>query len=151
MKGISKADFDKYIAMGATSQGVNVDALPDPDSIVVHVDGETVLVPRKNKYNAKKTVVDGITFDSKAESERYKFLKSMQDAGAISNLELQPRYVFYVNSQRICAFKPDFRYVAEGEVIVEDVKSKATKTRDYSIRKKLLLALYNIDLVEIMK
>lgn len=36
-----------------------------------------------NKYGAKKTVVDGVTFDSKAEARRYQQLKLMQQAGEI--------------------------------------------------------------------
>jgi hypothetical protein len=141
MKGVSKADIDQLLAMGATMSGVNVGVL----------DVKTPDKPKKNKYNAKKTTVDGIVFDSKAESKRYEFLKAMEAAGEISDLETQPRYVFFVNGQRICAYKPDFRYVEEGETIVEDVKSKATKTRDYSIRKKLLKALYGIEVAEIEK
>lgn len=33
---------------------------------------------RKNKYNAKKTILDGWSFDSKAEAKRYQELKMMQ-------------------------------------------------------------------------
>jgi dsDNA-binding SOS-regulon protein len=49
---------------------------------------------RKNKYNAKKTVVDGITFHSKKEADRYCELRLLQKAGQISHLELQPVFNF---------------------------------------------------------
>lgn len=41
------------------------------------------------KYNNSKTVVDGITFDSKKEAKRYTVLKSLQDDGYIKDLKLQ--------------------------------------------------------------
>jgi hypothetical protein len=42
------------------------------------------------KYHSKKTVVNGIMFDSKLEAERYKQLLLLEKAGAISDLKLQP-------------------------------------------------------------
>ena len=42
-----------------------------------------------SKYNAKKVIVDGITFDSKKESKRYLELKQMQENGEIHDLQLQ--------------------------------------------------------------
>lgn len=41
------------------------------------------------KYHNRKTIVDGITFDSKAEAERYKELKRLELIGVIKGLELQ--------------------------------------------------------------
>ena len=45
-----------------------------------------------HKYNAKKTVVDGIKFDSKKEAARYEVLKGLERVGKIDRLELQPRF-----------------------------------------------------------
>ncbi|MDD3747626.1 MAG: DUF1064 domain-containing protein, partial [Anaerostipes sp.] len=45
---------------------------------------------RYSKYGARKTVIDGITFDSKREAKRYQELKLLEQAGEISYLELQP-------------------------------------------------------------
>ena len=50
------------------------------------------VVKSKNKYNATKTTVDDIKFDSIGESRRYSELKLLERAGAISELELQPRF-----------------------------------------------------------
>ena len=46
-----------------------------------------------SKYKAKKTIIDGITFDSKSEAKRYEELKLLQRGGAIQNLSLQPRFM----------------------------------------------------------
>lgn len=43
----------------------------------------------RSKYGARKTVVDGITFDSKKEANRYLELKLLERAGEICNLRLQ--------------------------------------------------------------
>ena len=44
------------------------------------------------KYGNRKTVVDGITFDSKAEANRYKELRALELTGVIKGLELQKPY-----------------------------------------------------------
>lgn len=42
----------------------------------------------KSKYNNRKTVIDGITFDSNKEAKRYTVLRSLQDGGYIRCLIL---------------------------------------------------------------
>lgn len=103
-----------------------------------------------SKFRNVKTVVDGKTFASKAEATRYVYLKALLRVGEIESLELQPRFDLVVNGQKVCAYIADFRYrhVSTDEVIVEDVKSKPTRTPEYRIKKKLLKALYNIDITE---
>ena len=101
------------------------------------------------KYGNKKTTVDGITFDSKWESQRYLYLKSLERAGRVQNLELQPRFIITVNGQKICTYVADFRYDkedAEGnwEHIVED--AKGVETPEFKLKKKLMKAVYNIDI-----
>jgi hypothetical protein len=108
---------------------------------------------RKNKYNAIKTEVDGRIFASKREAARYQELRAMELAGAISNLEIEPRYVFVHNDIRIGSYRPDFRYwdVAEDKLVVEDIKSKGTKrARDYGLRIKMMAAFYGIDVKEVL-
>ncbi len=75
----------------------------------------------------------------------------LERARLISEIELQPRYNLVVNEQKIGFYKADFRYrVTEtGAVVVEDVKSPATRTQVYRLKKKLVKALYNIDIVEV--
>lgn len=118
-----------------------------------------VLVPNKrSKYNAKKTTVDGITFDSKKEANRYTELVAMQTAGLIKNLRLQPKYLLQENfCKNGTAYRPiyyvaDFEYfdTEKQKTIVEDVKSKATATPVYKLKKKLFEFRYeDLEVVEI--
>lgn len=100
----------------------------------------------RNKYRAIKTVVDGIKFDSKAEARRYSVLKILEKAGEISSLELQPKYDLVINGTKVGFYKADFRYVRDGELIVEDVKGM--KTPIYNLKKKMIKAIYGIDILE---
>lgn len=87
---------------------------------------------KKNKYGAIKTVVDGITFDSKYESERWKELCLLACAGYISNLKNQVPYVLHAagkNGQQIKVgtYKADFVYETKsGCTVVEDTKGVET-------------------------
>lgn len=105
---------------------------------------------RRSKYGAVKTVVDGITFDSKAEARRYGELKLLQAAGVIKDLEMQPRYDITINDKFCAFYKADFRYIQDGEMVVEDVKGM--KTPMYRLKKKLVEALYpHVEIMEITK
>lgn len=120
------------------------------------------------KYRNKKTIVDGIVFDSRKEALRYRELSMLWRAGVISDLELQkefelipaqyetfPRYG--KKGQRLkdgkrCIEKPvkykaDFVYKENGSVIVED--TKGVKTKDYIIKRKLMLHIHNIKIKEV--
>lgn len=104
---------------------------------------------RKNKYGAKKTTVDGIVFDSKLESERYSFLKTLYTAGIITSLACQIRYDIVVNEQKICRVLPDFCYTLKGgKVIVEDTKGIITPIS--KLKYKLLKAVHGVE-VNIIK
>lgn len=101
-----------------------------------------------SKYNSVKTEVDGFVFDSKAEAHRYSELKLAEKAGEITELELQPKYPVEVNGSKICTYIADFRYKdGDGNQIVEDVKG--VKTPVYRLKKKLVEALYWIEITEI--
>jgi len=101
---------------------------------------------RKNKYNAHKVELDGMTFASKLEARRYQELKNLQQEGVVSNLLTQIRFDLIVNGQQICAYIADFQYFENGETVVEDAKGK--KTKEYQIKKKLMLACYGIAIKE---
>jgi hypothetical protein len=81
-----------------------------------------------NKYNAKPTEVDGIRFDSLAESRRYSELRLMERAGAITDLRVHPRYELLPKtaSERAVHYIADFCYVEGGHEVVEDVKGVET-------------------------
>ena len=93
---------------------------------------------KRNKFNAVKKVIDGITFDSTREAKRYSELKFMAAAGQISDLECHPKYELYAG----ITYKPDFRYIENGKTVCEDVKSKPTKTRDFVMRWKMAQDIY---------
>ncbi len=106
-----------------------------------------VKTPRTNKYRNKRTVVDNITFDSAKEATRYKELRILERAGAIKNLTLQPKYPIIVNDIQICTYIADFTYQTRmGETLVEDCKG--VKTPVYRLKRKLMKAVYGIDILE---
>ena len=99
-----------------------------------------------NKYHAQKTEVDGIWFASKKEANRYIELRLLERAGEISDLKLQPRFPIVMNGIKVCTYIADFQYIDKGKVVTEDVKG--VKTPTYKIKKKLVKAVYNIDILE---
>lgn len=99
------------------------------------------------KYNNKKTFYLGIQFDSIKEANRYQELLYMERAGLIRNIELQPRYDLIVNGKKCGFYKADFRYEKKtGETVVEDVKG--VRTPLYVLKRKLVKAIYDIDIQE---
>ena len=104
---------------------------------------------KSSKFGAKKTVVDGITFDSKWESERYGQLRAMERGGIVTDLELQVKYDIVINDIKICKYIADFVYKEEspdGEIkeIVED--AKGFETPEFKLKKKLMKAVHGIDI-----
>ena len=95
------------------------------------------------KYHSKKTIVDGITFDSKKEANRYCELKLLEKAGKIKDLSLQHQFTlqppFKKNGKTIRAitYVADFVYydLERMRIIVEDVKGY--KTDVYQLKKKM--------------
>ena len=100
----------------------------------------------RNKYRAIKTIVDDITFDSKKEARRYVQLKLLVKAGVVTKLELQPRYDLIINTVKCGFYKADFRYFENGKEVVEVVKGM--KTSVYNLKKKLIKAIYGIEIFE---
>lgn len=106
------------------------------------------------KYKNKKVTVDGITFDSLKEANRYSELKLLEKEGKISNLELQKEYTLIPRqdidgklAERPCKYKADFVYSENGKTVVED--TKGFKTKDYIIKRKLMLLIYHIKIREV--
>lgn len=133
-------------------------------------------VEKRAKYGSVKTVIDGITFDSKRESQRYHELKLQQQAGHIRGLRWQPRYTLcalvvdgadlsnvnegaIVNTRRpVCDYIADFEYeqphprmpTTYWMKVVEDVKSPATRKKEvYRLKRKLFEAQYGLAITEI--
>jgi hypothetical protein len=107
-------------------------------------------VKRTNKFRAVKTVVDGVTFASKAEARRYGELRLMERAGDISRLELQPKFPVRVNGVLVCTYVADFAYFTASQRVVEDVKG--VKTPVYRLKKKLVEAAYpGVTIIEVSR
>lgn len=105
----------------------------------------------KSKYNNIKTTVDGIPFDSIKEAKRYAELKLLQRGNIISSLETQVKFEIIPRSKYGQAryYIADFTYIENGEKVVEDVKSKATLTPVYNLKKRLIAEKYDIKIREI--
>lgn len=116
----------------------------------------------------QRTLENGgtVDFDSKKEARRYDELVAMLQAGQIRELKLQPQFTIQEafttpEGRRVRAirYQADFSYErptapdVTGEVhwlkVVEDVKSRATKTRVYEIKKKLLQEKFGIEIREV--
>ena len=100
--------------------------------------------------------MDGITFASRAEMNRYATLKILERMGRIKDLELQPTYVLqpaYIRDGRKVQplkYRADFRYLdtRDNRIIVEDVKGHVTDV--YSLKRKILLYKYpELNFVEV--
>ena len=107
-----------------------------------------------NKFGAVKVKRDGYTFDSKAEARRYGDLKLMERSGDISGLAVHPRFKILEgrtwNGKRYQAahYTADFQYREGNKIVVEDVKSSATKTTAFVLRMKLWISQHDQDIWE---
>ena len=94
------------------------------------------------------TVIDGHRFDSKAEAERYMVLRQRERDGEITDLRIHPAFRLTVNGIDVCDYVADFSYFEDCR-IVEDVKSKPSRTPVYKLKRKLLWALERIEVREV--
>ena len=111
------------------------------------------MISYRSKYGAKKVTVNGLTFDSKKEANRYRELDLLERAGKISNLDTQVKFEL-IPSQRIDGkvveravnYVADFVYMENGNKVVED--TKGFKTPEYIIKRKLMLYVHGIRIKE---
>jgi hypothetical protein len=122
----------------------------------------------QNKYYNKKCEINGIVFDSRKEARRYQELLLLQRAGVIKSLQRQVKYVlipaqyesferYGKNGQELtpgkkliereCAYVADFVYEEDGKTVIED--TKGMKTKDYIIKRKLMLHIHGIRIREV--
>lgn len=102
---------------------------------------------KNTKYKNKKVAVDGITFDSIAESKYYLMLKRQGlDFKMQESFVLQPAFEFRGKKYRAITYKPDFTIYEKGELVkVVDVKGVQTDT--FKIKAKMFVKSFEIDLV----
>jgi hypothetical protein len=109
----------------------------------------------KNKFNARKRIYQGMTFDSGKEMERYLILKDAEKRGEIKNLERQVEFELIPACEHFKAVKyiADFRYrhLPTKETVTEDVKGlrKGSAYQLFKIKQKLMFEKYNILVKEI--
>ncbi len=109
-----------------------------------------------NKYNARKVKIDGCTFDSQREAQRYGELKLMEKAGEIRalvvhpSINLQPDFMYQGKRIRGIVYELDFYYVRECNGVLIDVYEdvKGFETSTFKIKWKLLLYQYRLSPVE---
>lgn len=104
------------------------------------------------KYgNRKVQTADGCIHDSQKEANRWMQLKLYERANHIKDLKRQVRYTLIPkqDGERACEYIADFVYTdcESGETIVED--TKGFKTKDYIIKRKLMLYMHNIKIKEV--
>ena len=117
------------------------------------------------KYHSRKITRNGITFDSVKEYRRFCELSLLEKAGAITDLKRQVEYVL-IPAQREpdgigvrggvikgktieqkCSYVADFVYTENGVTVVED--TKGFRTKDYIIKRKLMLWVHGIKIREV--
>ncbi len=109
--------------------------------------GAQEAAPKRSKYGNKKVELDGLVFDSKKEANRYHVLKQRKMAGEIFNLFTQVEF-----QVSVCKYIADFTYQLSGtgELVVEDVKSPATrKLPTYRLKKKMMKLEKGIEIMEV--
>jgi hypothetical protein len=97
-------------------------------------------------------VRNGITFDSRPEADRWDELVAERAAGRITNLTRQVVIRVVINGVFVFRYTADFQYMRDGKRVVEDVKSPYTaKFREWKRTRKIIKALYNLDIVEVIR
>lgn len=120
----------------------------------------------RNKYGAKKMTIGGKTFDSKKEGLYYLKLREMELRGEIKNLRRQVPFellpavyreeVVHLKTkdkvvrrcvQKAVTYIADFVYTKNGEEVIVD--TKGFRTKDYILKKKMMLALLGLTITEV--
>jgi hypothetical protein len=114
-----------------------------------HLFGDKVAeAPKKRtKFGNEITLVDGIPFDSKKEAKRYRVLRKALKEGKISFLARQVEFELNAPGSHSLIYIADFTYTtADGKQVVEDCKGHLTA--EYKKKKKLMLKVHGIEIVE---
>ena len=128
---------------------------------------------KKNKYGSRKITRDGMTFDSLKEYRRFRELHQLEQAGEVTDLKRQVEFELIPGQfeevptgevykrgerkgqpkmKRVCLemsvkYIADFTYTKNGKLVVED--TKGFRTKDYIIKRKLMLHVHGIKINEI--
>lgn len=107
----------------------------------------------KNKYNARKTTIDGVIFDSSREAKRWQELKLLEKSGQIKDLKRQVYFVI-ADSVRLSGEarrKPALRYVVDFVYMEADSRkyihedAKGFETPESRMKRHLMMYRHGID------
>lgn len=108
---------------------------------------------QRRKYANEITVVDGITFDSRAEANRWVELRWMEDEGRITGLQRQVPFELVPackrpsgGEEKAVTYIADFLYYRDRRTIVEDVKGASPDV--WILKRKLMLWRHGIEVLE---
>ena len=108
------------------------------------------------KYGNTKVEIDGIKFDSKREAARWQELRLLERAHKIGGLRRQVKYELIPHqyaedgktiAEKSVSYVADFVYEENGKTVVED--AKGMRTKDYIIKRKLMLFIHGIRIKEV--
>jgi Protein of unknown function (DUF1064) len=113
----------------------------------------------RNKFKVvpkERRTWKGVVFASEREMNRWITLERQQDAGIISHLEYQPKFIVYVKDKKLCTYTADSSYyegMEESRVfVVEDVKSRGKggtgSSASYKLRRKGAELMYGFQVRE---
>jgi len=141
---------EEYAKLQARLHGVNSKPLGVP--VLDNADKPD----KRRKYGNEVTHLDDMRFDSKAEAQRWQQLCWMQQAGEIEDLkhhvhfDLLPAQDVNGRKERPVRYEADFTYMKDGKLVVEDVKSGPTKTKEFILKRKMMLFFHKIEVIEVM-
>lgn len=108
-------------------------------------------LPKPSKWRNKHVTVDGLSFDSMVESERYAYNLVRQRAGQIRDLCHHHVFRIVWHGDLICTYEADSTYFLEsGVYIVEDVKG-GTTTEAFRLKKRMMVSTHRIKITEVRK
>ncbi len=131
---------------------------PDEYRKLLHESKQNTKLGKVPKYRNKPQMINGDRYDSIKEANRHAELKLMEKAGVIERLERQVPYLLLPKLERSdnswereIYYYADFVYYDNKlqRLVVEDVKSRATVTKDYVLKRKMLLFFHNITIMEV--
>lgn len=131
---------------------------PDEYRKLLHESKQNTLLSKVPKYRNKPHTINGDKYDSIKEANRHAELKLMEKAGEIERLDRQIPFLLIPAQVRIDGQKErevhyfaDFVYYDNKlqRLVVEDVKSRATKTKDYVLKRKLMLMQHAVSIMEV--
>ena len=103
---------------------------------------------KKSKYRNIKVELNGIHFDSKKEAAQYKKYLLLKKVGEITDFQMQVRYDLAINGVKLGFYKADF-VVTWKSGLVRVVDVKGIRTPVYILKRKLMLAIWGIKILEL--